>query len=53
MLRFSMAAAGGAAALVTLAGLGAVGCGFVPGLGPWFDARSCLALGFVLGTILG
>ena len=50
MLRVSMVAAAG---VVALAGLGAAGCGFVPGLGPWFDTRSCLALGFVLGTLLG
>ena len=50
MLRLSMVAVGGVAGL---AGLGAIGCGFVPGLDPWFDTRSCLALGFVLGTLLG
>ena len=50
MLRFSVVAGGGIAAL---AGIGAIGCGFVPGLDPWFDTKSCLALGFILGTLVG
>ena len=50
MLRFSMVALGGVAGL---AGLGAAGCGFVPGLDPWFGTRMCFALGVVLGTFLG
>ena len=50
MLRFSAWVAGAAAAV---AGLGAAGCGFVPGLAPWFDTRSCLVIGFVAGKIIG
>jgi len=50
MLRFSVMAAGGLAAL---GGLGALGCGFVPGLDPWFDTRTCFALGVFLGSFLG
>jgi len=36
-----------------LAGIGVIGCGFVPGLGPWFDTRFCFTLGVALGAFLG
>lgn len=50
VLRFSTLAIGGVAGL---AGLAAAGCGFVPGLDPWFDTRMCFSLGVVLGSFLG
>ena len=50
MLRLSMVAVVGVSGL---AGVSAVGCGFVPGIGPWFDTRYCFGLGFVLGKLLG
>ncbi|MCY4454247.1 MAG: hypothetical protein OXC01_20115 [Immundisolibacterales bacterium] len=50
VLRFSLWTIGavGAASAVGLAG-----CGFVPGLDPWLDTRSCLTIGFIAGKFLG
>ena len=50
MRRFLITTVGGAA---VLGGVGAVGCGFVPGLDPWFDTKTCLLIGFTAGQILG